>query len=171
MRDYNSYRGKGDPLISFWSYLLQEYPSSGGISATLELIAGTLIVLLTWFFLLLSLKGEEKATYRRMDGKRKKMLKNQKRDLRERSLMCSDKCFYCICYYTIYYQSLCGRRQVAEPPKIMCVMSFYLDQFLLSFINQPVSNGLRFICAKVLFAVLYLLHFMFRDRASKEVVC
>lgn len=45
-----SYRGYGEPLIGFWPYFLQEY-SSGGISATLELIAGTLIVLFTLDFL------------------------------------------------------------------------------------------------------------------------
>lgn len=44
------YRGNGEPLIGFWPYFLQEY-SSGGISATFELIAGTLIVLLTLDFL------------------------------------------------------------------------------------------------------------------------
>ena len=26
--------------------------------------------------------------------------------------------------YFIYYKSGCGRRQIAEPPKIMCVVSF-----------------------------------------------
>lgn len=47
---YNSYRGYGDPLIGFWPYFRHEY-SSGGISAVFELIAGTLTVLFTLFFL------------------------------------------------------------------------------------------------------------------------
>jgi hypothetical protein len=58
MRDYNSYRGWDDPPISFWKYFFQENPSSGGISATLELISGTL-VLLTWL-VKLSLKKQTK---------------------------------------------------------------------------------------------------------------
>jgi hypothetical protein len=39
-------------LIGFWPYFLHEY-SSGGISATFELIAGTLIILFTLDFLFL----------------------------------------------------------------------------------------------------------------------
>ena len=63
--------------------------------------------------------------------------------------------------YQLYYKSLCGRRQVAEPPKICVLYLFVLNQFLLCFIIQSVSNGLRIIMAKVLFAVLLLSHFMF----------
>jgi hypothetical protein len=37
-------------LMGFWPYFLQEY-SSGGMSAILELIAGTRMVLFTRFFL------------------------------------------------------------------------------------------------------------------------
>ena len=37
-------------MMGFWPYFLQEY-SSGGMSAILELIAGTLMVLFTRFFL------------------------------------------------------------------------------------------------------------------------
>ena len=44
------YRGCGEPLIGFWPYFLHEY-SSGGISAILLLIAGTLIDLFTLCFL------------------------------------------------------------------------------------------------------------------------
>jgi len=42
--------GYGDPLIGFWPYFLHEY-SSDGISAIFELIAGTLTVFFTRFFL------------------------------------------------------------------------------------------------------------------------
>ena len=44
------YLGCGEPLIGFCPYFLHEY-SSGGISATLLLIAGTLIDLFTLNFL------------------------------------------------------------------------------------------------------------------------
>lgn len=44
------YLGWGEPLIGFWPYFLHEY-SSGGISANLLLIAGTLIDLFTLCFL------------------------------------------------------------------------------------------------------------------------
>ena len=42
--------------------------------------------------------------------------------------------------YLIYYRSGCGRRQVVEPPKIMCVISV-----LALFYHPTVPNGLRFI--------------------------
>lgn len=50
VRVYGSYRGYGEPLIGFWPYFLHEY-SSAGMSETLELIAGALIVVFTRFFL------------------------------------------------------------------------------------------------------------------------
>ena len=42
--------------------------------------------------------------------------------------------------YLIYYRFGCGRRQVAEPPKIMLVISV-----LALFYHPTVSNELRFI--------------------------
>jgi len=47
--------------MGFWPYFLHEY-SSGGMSAILELIAGTLMVLFTRFFL-------SKIKYRGLEGK------------------------------------------------------------------------------------------------------
>jgi hypothetical protein len=47
--------------------------------------------------------------------------------------------------YFIYYRSGCGRRQVAEPPKIMCVVSFYFGSIIALFYHPTVPNGLRFI--------------------------
>jgi hypothetical protein len=35
--------------------------------------------------------------------------------------------------YLIYYKSLYGCRQVAEPPKIMCVVSFYFGSVFALF--------------------------------------
>ena len=35
--------------------------------------------------------------------------------------------------YLIYYKSLCERRQVVEPPKIMSVVSFYFGSILILF--------------------------------------
>lgn len=56
----NSNLGKGEPLIGFCPYFRHEY-SSGGISAILELIAGTRIILFTRDFL--------KSVTRRLDKK------------------------------------------------------------------------------------------------------
>lgn len=49
--------------MGFWPYFLHEY-SSGGMSAILELIAGTLMVLFTRFFL-----SKIKKKYRGLEGK------------------------------------------------------------------------------------------------------
>ena len=35
--------------------------------------------------------------------------------------------------FVIYYKSLRGRRQVAKPPKIMCVIPFYFGSVLALF--------------------------------------
>ena len=69
-----------------------------------------------------------------------------------------DNGLYCICSYTSYITNLYV--DVGKLPnhlKICVLYLFALDQFLLCFIIQTVSNGLRFIVAKV----LLLLHFMF----------
>ena len=47
--------------------------------------------------------------------------------------------------YLIYYRFGCGRRQVAEPSKIMCVVSFYFRSVLALFYHPTVPNRLRFI--------------------------
>jgi hypothetical protein len=38
-----------------------------------------------------------------------------------------------------YYKSLCGRRQVTEPPKIMRVISFYFGSVLALFYHPTVD--------------------------------
>ena len=87
---------------------------------------------------------------------------NYKRDLREGSLMCSDKGFYCICSYTWYITNLYV--DVGKLPnhlKLCGLYLFALDQLLLYFIIQTVSNGLRFMILQSFFAVLLLLQKLF----------
>jgi hypothetical protein len=65
--------------------------------------------------------------------------------------MCSEKGFNCICSYTRYITNL--YMDVGKLPNYLKLCGLYLlvlDQFLLYFIIQTVSNGLRFIVAKVL---------------------
>ena len=109
-------------------------------------------------------KGNVKRRMER-DGK----TENQKRDLREGSLRGSRQRILLYLYlYQLYYKSLCGRRQVAELPKNMCVVSVCFRSILALFYHPKISNRLRFIVAKVLFAVLLLLHFMFQQRGFES---
>ena len=82
-------------------------------------------------------------------------LKNQKRDLREGSLMFSKKGLYYICSHTNYITNLyvdIGR--LPNHLKLWVLYLFALNQFLYCFIIQSVLNGPRIIMAKVLFTVL-----------------
>jgi hypothetical protein len=79
-----------------------------------------------------------------------KAKKNQKRDMRERSLMCSRKGLYCICSYTSYITNIYV--DVGKLPNHLKLLVLYLcalNQLLFCFIIQSVSNGLRIIMAKV----------------------
>ena len=83
-------------------------------------------------------------------GKQEARLKNQKRDLRERSLMCSRKGLYCICSYISYITNIYV--DVGKLPnhlKLLVLYLYALNQLLFCFIIQSVSNGLRIIMAKV----------------------
>jgi hypothetical protein len=75
-----------------------------------------------------SIKGKEKATWKRRAAKKKENRDRQKngKETGEGYFSgCSVNVFYyALQLYLIYYKSGCGRRQIAEPPKIMCVVSF-----------------------------------------------
>jgi hypothetical protein len=59
------------------------------------------------------------------DGKEGREAEMWKRDWRGVSLRVFGQCILLyLQLYFIYYKSGCGRRQIAEPPKIMCVVSF-----------------------------------------------
>ncbi len=50
-----------------------------------------------------------------------------------------------ICNHICYIiDSLCGRRQIIKPPKILCSTSNYLTKLLLYIIIQTVSNEIYY---------------------------
>ena len=108
-----------------------------------------------------SIKGKGKATWRK-SWKRATRLKTTKETWERGSLMCSDKGFYCICSYTWYITNLYV--DVSKLPnhlKLCGLYLFALDQFLLYFIIQTVSNRLRLMMLQSFFAVLLLLQKLF----------
>ena len=94
---------------------------------------------------------------------------NQKRDLRERSLRCSEQRIYYICSYTSYITNIYV--DVGKLPnylKLLVLYLYALNQLLFCFIIQSVSNGLRIIMTKV-YLRFYNCHILSSSR--KQYFC